>query len=214
MKFLFNASGANAPLIKEYDIASDFSVSFGEVVGMADSLVTKAGDGDFIIGVSQEEHTGEHDELNSRSDGTKIRINIAPDAVYEVPLPSYTAKSGTATTIVTDSSGLSTSLTSGYALLLSKGAGSANTDNVGTKRRISSCSVSGSTATITVAEGGTVSEGDVYLLIPDIGDEMYLDTSKTGAVFYNADSTVKLIAVCADSDRGTLGVKIKTHFLG
>ena len=70
---------------------------------MADSLVTKAGDGDFIIGVTQEEHTGEHDELNSRSDGTKIRINIAPDAVYEVPLPSYTAKSGTATTIVTDS---------------------------------------------------------------------------------------------------------------
>ena len=104
-QFLFNASVANAPLIKEYDIASDFSVSFEEVVGMADSLVTKAGDGDFIIGVTQEEHTGEHDELNSRSDGTKIRINIAPDAVYEVPLPSYTAKSGTATTIVTDSSG-------------------------------------------------------------------------------------------------------------
>ena len=212
MKFLFNASGAKIK-ITGFNVhpgsSKDTMINAAEVACEIQSLLPGKENPRYTEG-----YEGFYHLTGMKGDVACAEMEYIIRDHDEVPLPSYTAKSGTATTIVTDSAGLSTSLTSGYALLLSKGAGSANTDNAGTKRRISSCSVSGSTATITVAEGGTVSEGDVYLLIPDIGDEMYLDTSKTGAVFYNADSTVKLIAVCADSDRGTLGVKIKTHFLG
>ena len=61
MNFLFNLSGANTPVIKEYDIAADEKISAGEVVGLSDGLIVKANDADSIIGVCAEDHTGEKD---------------------------------------------------------------------------------------------------------------------------------------------------------
>ena len=147
MKFSFNASGANAPLIREYDITPTFAVKEGEALGIADSIAVKADDGDHLLGVCAEEHTGVHDELNPRADGSKIRVNIAPHAVYETALPKVAAKSGGATTLVVDSAGLSASVASGRAVLVAKAATSANTDEVGSARRISACAVSGGNAT-------------------------------------------------------------------
>lgn len=209
MKFTFNASGANAPLIREYDIASSTAIHAGEVVGTADDLLVKADSADSVLGVSAEEHTGKHDPLNARADGTRLRVNIAPQAVYEAALPCFTATGGTATTLVTAASGLSTSLASGCAVLLSKADGSTNTDSVGTSRRISACAISGSAATITLASGGTPAAGDIYRIIPDVGDELVLDASGMGVAFYRAATTVKFICVYTDKARGTVGVKLK-----
>ena len=41
MKFLFNLSGANTPLIKEFDIDSATAVYAGEVVGIKNNVVKK-----------------------------------------------------------------------------------------------------------------------------------------------------------------------------
>ncbi len=111
MKFAFNASGANAPLIRDYDIATSTAIKDGEAVGIADNKVVAAESGDHVLGVAAEEHTGKHDELNARADGGKIRVNIAPQAIYEASLPCFTATGGSATTLVIPSSGVSTSLT-------------------------------------------------------------------------------------------------------
>lgn len=209
MKFSFNVSGANAPVIREYDIAASTAVKDGEALGIADNTVVKAESGDHVLGVSAEEHTGKHDELNTRADGRKIRVNIAPSAVYETALPCFTATGGSATTLIIASSGVSTSLTSGRAVLVSKAAGSANTDKVGASRRISACAVSGSAATLTLTSGGKPAAGDVYMLIPDVGDEMYLDAAGDGVCFYRSGATVKFVCVYADEKRGVVGVKFK-----
>ncbi len=206
-----NLSGANAPLIKEYDTASNTALKAGEAVGLSGGLVVRAKNAAKVLGVCAEEHPGVHDELNARADGKKVRVNIAPDAVYQADLPTVTPTGGSATTLVVASTGLSTSVTSGYAVLVSKGEGSGNTDKVGTKRKISSCAISGSNATLTIASGGVPSASDVYMLMPEIGDEMYLDETGAGVCFYTADNSVKLVTVYTDFTRGKVGVKAKTH---
>ena len=213
MKFAFNASGANAPLIRDYDIATSTAIKDGEAVGIADNKVVAAESGDHVLGVAAEEHTGKHDELNARADGGKIRVNIAPQAIYEASLPCFTATGGSATTLVIPSSGVSTSLTSGRAVLVSKADSSANTDKVGTSRRISACAVSGSSATLTLASGGVPESGDVYRLIPDVGDEMYLDASGCGVCFFRTGATVKFICAYSDEERGVVGGKLKAPVL-
>ncbi|MBP5245329.1 MAG: hypothetical protein K6D98_05235 [Clostridiales bacterium] len=214
MNFLFNITGANTPFIKEYDIASATAITAGELVGIDDNLVVKANSGDYILGVAAEDHPGTADILNPRANGTKIRVNVTYGAVYSVPSPKYTAAASSATTIVTTSAGLSTSIAGACAVLVYKTPTSTNTDKIGAKRRISACAISGATATLTVASGGTACAGDIYALIPDVGTEMYLDTAGTGVAFYNSASTVKLISVCSDCDAAFIGVKLKTTFAG
>lgn len=213
MKFAFNDSGANAPFIREYDIATSTAIKDGEAVGITGNKAVRAESGDHVLGVAAEEHPGKHDELNARADGGKIRVNVAPQAIYEAALPSFTATGGSATTLVIPSSGVSASLTSGRAVLVSKADSSANTDKVGTSRRISACTVSGSSATLTLASGGVPGNGDVYRLIPDVGDEMYLDASGCGVCFFRTGATIKLICAYSDEERGVVGVKLKAPVL-
>lgn len=210
MKFLFNLSGANTPLIKEFDIDSSTEVHAGEVVGIKNNIVKKATECETMLGVCAETHTGTHDELNERADGTRIRVIIAPDSVYSTKAPLFKAKSGTATTLAVSSNGLSSGLSSGFAVLVSKAQNSSNTDIPGTKRRITGCAVSGDTATVTLASGGVPVSGDVYMLIPDVGDMMDLTTDATGVCFYNAASALDLKCICTDISSGTIGVKFNT----
>lgn len=210
MKFLFNLSGANTPLIKEFDIEKTTAVEAGEVVGIKDNTVTKAADCEKVLGVCAETHTGTHDELNDRADGTKVRVIIAPDTVYSSKAPLFVAKSGTDSTLAVSSAGLSAALKSGFAVLVSKAENSSNTDIPGTKRRITGCAVSGETATLTLEAGGVPVKGDVYMLIPCVGDTMYLTSDAKGVCFYNAYSQDSLTCVCTDVDTGNIGFKINT----
>lgn len=213
MKFSFNASGANAPLIMEYDIAANTAIYAGEAVGVKNGLIVKASAATTLLGVAAEDHSGVEEFLNPRANGEVIRVNIAADAVYEVKAPRFTAKSGTATTLVTETAALSTAVTSGRAILVAKAANSANSDEIGSARRISACAISGANATLTLASGGVPAAGDEYMLLPDVGTELYLDASGTGAALYAAGSTVKLYTVCTDATRGTIGVAFKSTLL-
>lgn len=214
MNFLFNACGANTPLIKEYEIAKDTEIKAGEAVAINDSLVVKADDGDIILGVSAEDHSGKEDILNVRSNGEKIRVNIACGTIYEASAPVYTVLAGSSSnSLVVSSAGLSANIKSGRAVLISKAENSANEAALYSERRITACSVSGANATLTVEDGETASEGDVYMIIPDIGDEVYLNFAGTGISLYNSASTVKLICACADKTTGKLGVFFKAPLI-
>ena len=214
MNFLFNLSGANAPLIKEYDILADTKVFAGEVVGLSNGKIVKANDADAILGVCAEDHKGEKDELNARADGTKVRVIIAPDAVYSAKAPKYTAQVGsTATTLVTSSKGLSVSIKSGAAILVSKAENSTNTDKIGAVRRISAVAVSGEKATVTLENGGVACEGDEYVLIPDTGSKLQLTEDGFGVCFYNSATDVQFVCVCYDEKTQCVGVKLSTTLL-
>ena len=215
MNFIFNASGANVPVIKEFDIATSTSITAGAAVGLSSGLVVAASSASVILGVAAETHSGAADLLNPRANGKKLRVIISPDAVYEAPFQTLTASStGTATTFVCAATNVSTSLAGGKLMLISKGASSTNTDKPGTTRAISACAISGTTATITVASGGKACSGDVYALINDPGTEIYLDSTGKGGVFYNSASSVKLITALNDLDRGMTLVKLKAPYLG
>ena len=212
MNFLFNLSGANTPLIKEYDIAPDTEITHGDVVGIVDGLVGKTAVGSSVIGVAAEDHTGEKDILNARSDGDKIRVDITDGAVYSAKAPVYKVKSTSSsnTAIAVSSVGLSSSISSGYLVLRHKADDSENTDNVGDARKVSACNISGQTATFTVSAGGTAYKDDEYVFMPEIGSDVYLDSTARGIAAYNSASTVKFIVVCKDDKAFTVGVKLKT----
>ena len=173
------------------------------------SIVTKAASSDSILGVSAEEHSGVSDILNTRADGTKIRVIISPDGVYRVNAPEYTAKDGSENSLTVASAGLSVNTSCAYAVLVYKNETSLNTDKPGTARKINSCSISGENAVISLEEGGKICEGDVYALIPEAGSEVYPDQSGKGICFYRNDAPCKLICVCTDKDAKTCGVKLQ-----
>ncbi len=210
MKFSLHLNGATTPLILEYDIDPTKAVHTGEIVGLSDGTVVSADEADAILGIAAEEHTGVHDELNARADGNRIRVCVSPDAVYETSLMYFEATGGTATTLQTTSVGLSASVKSGRAVLVSKVVGSTNTDRVGDSRRIGAVSVSGGTATVTLSSGGVPCAGDMYMFVPDAGDELALDATGKGVCFYRAGNTTKFVCVYTSDDRGVVGVKLKT----
>ncbi len=208
MNFMFNLSGNNIPLIKEFDIDAETCVACGEAVGLLFDKVVKADEAGLILGVTAEEHTGVHDELNARSDGTRIRVIISPDAVYGMNNKEYVAVSGTETSVTVPSDGLSVNVSSGCVMLVKKGENSVNTEPIGTKRGISACDVNGSTANLTIEAGSVSSKGDVYVIIPETGTMLYSDENGTGACLFRQSARAKYTFVCADSDGKTLYAKL------
>ena len=208
MNFMFNLAGNNIPLIKEFDIDEDTCVAYGEAVGLLDDKIVRVDEAGIILGVAAEEHTGIHDELNARSDGARIRVIISPDAVYGINNKEYVAVSGTETSVTVPSDGLSVNVTSGKVMLVKKGENSVNTEKIGTKRRITACTVSGDVATLTIEAGSVSSEGDVYVIIPETGATLCGDENGTGVCFFRQSSRATYTFVCAGSDGKTIYAKL------
>jgi hypothetical protein len=184
MKFSFNTTGANQPVIREFDIDNALCVNQGEVVCIKDSKVTTETKDTISLGVCAETHTGEKDLLNTRANDEKVRVIVGADSVYETKMPEISATSGSNTTLVCIFDGFNASV-KGTVKLIRKADGSQNTDAIGTQRRIISATVSGNNVTITLEEGGIICAGDEYVLIPDLGEILYLDQNRTGIVFEN-----------------------------
>lgn len=169
MKFLYSLGGANIPVIREYDIEANQKFKKGQVVRISTDGIISIGAVGGSIGIAAEDHTGEKDILNERNNGTKLRIDITRNAVYEVDAPRLVATGGSKTSFVCSSTGITTNLEKSRLVLVHKGENSENTDSAGTARVINSVAVSGTSATFTVSDGGVISEGDVYALIPKYG---------------------------------------------
>ncbi|MBE6680882.1 MAG: hypothetical protein E7600_01175 [Ruminococcaceae bacterium] len=169
MKFLYSLGGGNIPVIREYDIEANKQFKKGQVVKISLEGVISTTAAGGCIGIAAEDHTAEKDILNERNNGTKLRVDITRHAVYEVDAPRLVATGGSNTTFVCSSTGLMENLENSTLVLVRKGENSENTDTVGTVRKVSLISVSNTSATFTISDGGIVSEGDVYALIPICG---------------------------------------------
>ena len=201
MKFAYCYTGANVPAIKEFDIESTANVEKGQVVCAQGNVVTETVKGAKLIGVCEETHTGKEDLLNTRSNGTKIRVNVT-DGVYQAQAIKLVAENGcTDNTFVCNAEGLSDACVGGVLVNVKNANASA--------RKIIGFSVNADKATLSVENGETASEGDVYAIIPALGATVKLDKEKTGYSFNNTDTDVELCCVGFDVDRLNVYVKLK-----
>lgn len=213
MKFLYSLGGGNIPVIREYDIEANEQFKKGQVVKISTDGVVSGNAAGGSIGIAAEDHTGEKDILNERNNGTKLRIDITRDAVYEVDAPRIVATGGSNTTLICSANGITTNLTNSKLVLVHKGDNSENTDSVGSARVINSVAVSGTSATFTVSDGGVISEGDVYALIPKYG--FMGNVGDSDGSFSCASSSYKTAAyvVNYNTDTLTLEVMIQKDFI-
>lgn len=186
MKFLYTLSGGNIPVIREFDIEANKQFRKGQVVRISTDAEISTSAAGGCVGIVAEDHTGVKDILNERNNGTKLRIDITKNAVYEVDAAKITATGGSNTTFVCSSTGITTNLGKSKLVFVCKGDNSDNTDSVGTVRKVSGVTISGTSATFTVSDGGVISEGDVYALVPEYGYRGYVGSD--GIVFSCANT--------------------------
>lgn len=213
MKFLYSLSGGNIPVIREYDIEANAKFKKSQVVKVSTDGIISIGAAGGCVGIAAEDHTGEKDILNARNNGTKLRVDITRNAVYEVDAPRLSATGGSKTTLVCSANGITTNLANSKLVLVHKGDNSENTDSAGTVRQISGVTLSGTSATFTVSEGGVISAGDVYALIPKYGFMGNVGGSDGSFSCASAGDTTNAYVVAYNTDTLTLEVMPKKDFI-
>ena len=211
MKFLYGLYGASIPVIRDFAINPKEKFEAGEVVTMStDGIIGKNAVGP-AVGVAAEDHSGEKDILNARSDGNKLRIDITGGGVYALAAPKVKATGGNGTTLICSSENI-VSVPSGVKLVLvQKGENSENTDSVGTERAVTNTSFSDGTATFTVSDGGVISDGDVYAIIPAYGYKGNVAEDSKSFTF-NAGKGIDLTVLGYDKKTMQLEVLLGSKF--
>lgn len=210
MKFVFCASGAVQPTIKDFAVQEDKEINCGEAVCLTGEKITGAKKGGTLLGVAAETHSGKEDILNARANGGRIRVNITPGAVYAAKAKVLTADSGcTATSFKCTDSYFGTSVSSGKLVLKYKAPTSTNTEEIGAERTVSACAVTSGAVTLTVSSGAAACEGDVYEYYPKIGSEVYLNADGTGFEPINSATDVKLKTVGGDTVKSEVYFTLK-----
>lgn len=214
MKPILDKSGSQVTAIGEYDIATSTNIPLGTAVQLSGGKVVAASAGltTAMLGVAAETHTGAADTFNPRNNGTKIKVYDSPTQVFETTAPQITATSGTTTTIV--ATGIASysddDFNGGYAKLISKAAGSTNTDPVGTVYEITDFTASSKTFTIPTA-GGAVTANDVFAIFPPVGfAKGNLDSTFT-KYDLSATASICIKTVGRDIDRNKVFVEATLH---
>ena len=175
MELFQKADGGVLKSARAYPIAYNTAIKAGQVVALTAGLVTLAAQKQTgaILGVALENHSGTADALDPRANGEEIMVCDAPDAIFRCAAPVFEATGGSATTVTTDELGAFSAddFNGGLLVLIEKGASSANTDALGTVKRITDYAYTstGTVSTFTVASGATASNGDKFALLPPIG---------------------------------------------
>ena len=123
------------------------------------------------------------------------------------------ATSGSATTFVsTDLATLADDdLNGGYIVLVEKGASSTNTDEIGSVRRITDFTAT--SKTITTASGGTICEGDKYMIFPPLMFAKGNFDAGIQALVLTATAALPVKVVQIDLVHGEIGLVAKSHAL-
>ena len=204
-----------------YPIDAATAIDAGAVVKIAAGKVTLAAakETGAILGIAAEFHSGTEDALNLRANGTEIKVCDNPTLIFECPVPTIKAASGSATTIVptegdVDAAAADDAFNSAVLVLREKAASSANTDALGTQIIVTDYTKTGTV--MTKASGGTPSAGDVYEVYPVIGAAIggiaSLNDKRTGLTLAAAGAT-KLRCVGHDYDRRTVKLMAIGHAL-
>ena len=204
--------------VREYDIATSTSIKKGTVVKISGGLVVQASatETGAILGIAMENHSGQADALDPRSNGPKILVCDCPDAVFAVPAIVIEATGGSSTTVTTDELGAYSAddWNGGFLKLVEKVSGSTNTDEIGAVKQITdyAYNATGTVSTFTVASGGTANDGDKYELYPPAGLAKFKLNSTFDALQADAVSCTVFKAVGRDTDIGDIFVKPANHF--
>lgn len=214
MKPFQNTDGGVIQSVRTYDIASDTAVLEGQVVVLADGKVAPAAvnQGDAILGIAAESHSGQADAINPRSNGKEITVFDGPTMIMQCKAPAMAATGGSATTFVcTDMAAFADNdFKGGFIRLVSKDDESTNTDAIGQVREITASA--GSSKTLTVEQGGTICAGDVYEIYPPKGFAKGNLSADKCALVLTATATLAL-KVVQNNREGYLGLMADKHFL-
>lgn len=213
MKFYQKLDGGAHVSAREYAVAADAVIGAGQAVKLSGGLVVSAAAAETgaLLGVAAENHSGSADPLNPRADGDTLLVVDDPSAVYQCAAPRVTVTGGTSTTLT--ASGIAAfaddDFNGGFVKLVSKAAGSTNTDVPGTERAITDFAASGKC--FTLAAGGTPCAGDVYEVFPPVGfAKGNLDASRAGIVL-TATASLPLRVTGADTALDCVNVMIRKH---
>ena len=220
MKAIQSANGNPILSIREYDIATGTQIKIGQLVKLTAGLVVScvAGETGAILGIAAENHSGSADALDPRSNGTKILVIDAPDAIYETPAFKLTASGGSATSVTATTLGAYSAddWNGGYLVLTKKASGSSNTDKIGTIKRITdyAYTAEGTISAFTVASAGAANEGDEYMLFPPLGLAKFNLNATFDGLVNTAVTATSVKVVGMDIERGVIKCMAKKHFLG
>lgn len=217
-----NADGGSVlQTARSYPIDAATEIQAGAVVKLSagKAVLAAAAETGAILGIAAEFHSGKEDALNLRANGTQILVCDNPTLIFECPVPTIRAASGTATTIVPDSGEVDAaaaddSFNNAILVLKSKAANSTNTDALGTQIVVTDYAKTGTV--MTKASGGAPSAGDVYEVYPVIGAAIggvaSLGDKRLGITLKTVGAT-KLRCIGHDYGRGTIKLMAIGHAL-
>lgn len=206
MEFLYCEDASNLqPLLKDFDIDEKTIINKGDIVSFNNKRLIQKHDMSlpYPLGVAVESHNEETMRFGRK---TKIKVNISPNAVYKMTLPTIKFLEGSTDTTVKfqdRSAGYGEyGFADRYFMLVSKSDKSENTDEIGTMRKCL-CSLENDVyAVLQVEKGGVPHPDDVYVVIPNIGDRNIFQNDNHIATFEN------------DEDSGLLCVGMTLDFNG
>ena len=165
---------------------------------------------------SPEDHSGTEDILNPRADGDEILVCDNPGLIFECPVPTIRAASGSAATLVPASGDIAAgaaddAYNAAVLVLKSKAAGSSNSDKPGTRRAVTDYAKSGTV--LTLETGGTPAAGDEYELYPALGSAVCALNAKATALVVSATGATAVRCIGHDYERHTIRCIAAAHML-
>ena len=213
-KFMYNLSGSNRSLTLDMPINKATNIKKGQLVRVTKGKIDTENVAPYL-GIANETHTGEHDPFNPRNNDTKVSVNISTGSVYAIEPPNFTftanAANTTSATFPVPFGYSSMDIIGGYMVLLSKGASSGNTENIGAVREITA--YNSTTKQLTLTEGGIIGTGDKYAFLPPTGfRKLEIDTTTFSNVILS-DAAADFCVVSNDVEKLEIHVMLRTNQL-
>ena len=139
-----------------------------------------------------------------------------PGLIFECPVPTIRAASGSAATLVPASGDIAAgaaddAYNAAVLVLKSKAAGSSNSDKPGTRRAVTDYAKSGTV--LTLETGGTPAAGDEYELYPALGSAVCALNAKATALVVSATGATAVRCIGHDYERHTIRCIAAAHTL-
>ena len=204
MRPIQNAGGEETIRARSYPVAKATAITAGQVVQLSGGKVVPAADAQTAA------------ILNPRADGDEILVCDNPGLIFECPVPTIRAASGSAATLVPASGDIAAgaaddAYNAAVLVLKSKAAGSSNTDKPGTRRAVTDYAKSGTV--LTLETGGTPAAGDEYELYPALGSAVCALNAMATALVVSATGATAVRCIGHDYERHTIRCIAAAHTL-
>ena len=187
MRPIQNSGGEETIRERSYPVAKATAITAGQVVQLSGGKVVPAAAAQTaaILGIAGEDHSGTADILNPRADGDEILVCDNPGLIFECPVPTIKAASGSAATLVPASGDIA--------------AGAADDAY--------------NAAVLTLETGGTPAAGDEYELYPALGSAVCALNAKATALVVSATGATAVRCIGHDYERHTIRCIAAAHML-